>query len=256
MGAASRGFARWKLGSHNRGNDYGSFPWGSIIQLAVGDSRVRIAGVRKQREAHSLRGQKRLLEMKVSLCNLPKCWAKMILQQNHFNAWYFAAQAGCGLLLGSVAYPSLVPKCFKMSFTPEHWSFLPSNTFNSDSELTETECSKSSSFAEGCGVAEPSVSRGCSHTLLWHRAERKAAHKAGKQTLTWHLPSREWGGSCLLPGVSSEVEAALTGVFSAEAPGLSLRFAQPQASFPMVKEAHRPQVFIAGCAARSLTRFW
>ena len=38
-GAASCGFTRWELGSHDNANDYGSFPRGSVIQLTARDSR-------------------------------------------------------------------------------------------------------------------------------------------------------------------------------------------------------------------------
>ena len=48
-------------------------------------------------------------------------------------------------------------------------------------------------------MPEPFGSRGCSHTLVRHRAERKAARKASKQSLTRRFPSRERGGCSLLP---------------------------------------------------------
>lgn len=131
VGAASCGFTRWELGSHDNANDYGSLPRGSVIQLTARHSRdSRSLWSESKEKSIAWEGKRDYWRWKQVYVNyLPKCWAKMILQQNHFNAWYFAAQADCGFLLGSVAYPSLVPKCFKKSFTPEHWDFLPSNRF-------------------------------------------------------------------------------------------------------------------------------
>lgn len=77
---------------------------GSIAQPAERESRdSQSLGVESKEKSVALKGKRGCWRWKqIYVDYLPKCWAKTILQHNHFNIWYFAAWADCGFVRGRI----------------------------------------------------------------------------------------------------------------------------------------------------------